>query len=116
MYITMPGFLHPVAHPSSVRLAPNPARREAHAPDSNRSRIVAELKCAAVEIDPVSIDSTFFVVPNRGAERAYAPLYDARCRSGLFGVARITMHSRESVVVLRQCGNGIVAQTLFYEP
>ena len=70
----------------------------------------------SVGIDPVSIDSTFFVVPNRGAERAYALLYEALCRSGLFGVAQITMHSRESVVVLRPSGNGIVAQTLFYEP
>ena len=69
-----------------------------------------------VEMDPVSIDSTFFVVPDRGAERAYALLYEALCRSGSFGVTQITMNSRESVVVLRPSGNGIVAQTLFYEP
>ena len=60
-----------------------------------------------VEIDPVSIESTFFVVPDRGAERAYALLYAALSRSGVFAVVQITMHSRESVVVLRPSGNGI---------
>ena len=68
------------------------------------------------DIDPVSVDSTFFVVPDRSAERAYALLHEALCRSGLFAVTQITMHSRESVVVLRPSANGIVAQTLFYEP
>jgi DNA end-binding protein Ku len=68
-----------------------------------------------VEIEPVFIDSTFFVVPDRAGQRAYALLLEALCGSGLVGVAQIAMHSRESVLVLRPCANSIIAQTLFYE-
>ena len=67
------------------------------------------------DVDLLLFDSTFFVVPDRGGERAYALLFEALCRSGLIGVAQIAMHSRESVIVLRALGSGIVAQTLFYE-
>ena len=68
-----------------------------------------------VEIEPVFIDSTFFVVPDPAGQRAYALLLEALCGSGLVGVAQIAMHSRESVLVLRPCANSIIAQTLFYE-
>ena len=64
-----------------------------------------------VEIEPVFIDSTFFVMPNRAGQQAYALLLEALCRSGLVGVAQVAMHSRESVLVLRPCGNSIIAQS-----
>src|SRR5215207_2880139 len=68
------------------------------------------------EIDPAAVDVTFFAVPERGAERACALLFEALSRTGLLGIAQITMHSRESVVVLRASGSGMIAQSLFYEP
>jgi transposase InsO family protein len=52
-----------------------------------------------VEVEPVFIDSTFFVVPDRAGQRAYALLLEALCGSGLVGVAQIAMHSRESVLL-----------------
>jgi len=68
------------------------------------------------DIDPAAVDLTFFAVPERGAERVYALLFEALSRTGLLGIAQITMHSRESIVVLRAAGCGIIAQSLFYEP
>jgi DNA end-binding protein Ku len=68
------------------------------------------------DIDPVAVDVAFFAVPERGAERVYALLFEALSRTGLLGIAQITMHSRESIVILRACGSGIIAQSLFYEP
>ena len=70
---------------------------------------------SAAEFEPVFMDSTYLVVPDRVGQRAYALLLEALCRSGLAGLAQVAMHSRESVVVLRPCGNSIIAQTLFYE-
>ena len=67
------------------------------------------------EIEPVFVDSTFFVVPDRAGQRACALLLEALCRSGLVGVAQVAMHSRESVVLLRPCQTSIIAQTPFYE-
>jgi DNA end-binding protein Ku len=67
------------------------------------------------EIDLTYFDSTFYVVPNRAGEPAYAVLFQALARTGCAGLAQITMHSRESVVILRACGCRIIAQTLFYD-
>src|SRR3954447_4566501 len=68
------------------------------------------------EIDVVLVESTFFVLPNWGSDRAYGVLCKALGRSGLIGVSQITMHSRESVIVVRAHDQGLIAQTLFYEP
>ena len=70
----------------------------------------------ASEIDLAYFDSTFYVVPNHSSEPAYALLFEALARTGLAGLAQITMHnSRESVVIFRACGCAIIAQTLFYD-
>ena len=68
------------------------------------------------DIDLTYFDSTFYVVPNRSTDPAYALLFQALARTGLAGLAQITMHnSREFVVILRACGCRIIAQTLFYD-
>lgn len=68
------------------------------------------------EIDLLLLESSFFVLPDWGSQRAYAVLFQALSRSGLVGVSQITMHSRESVIVFRTHQQDILAQTLFYEP
>ena len=67
------------------------------------------------EIDLMYFDSTFYVVPNRAGEPAYALLFQALARSELAGLTQMTIHSRESLVILRAGGCGLVAQTLFYD-
>ena len=58
-------------------------------------------------------DSTFYIVPNALASQPTL-CCSALARSGLAGVTQMTMHSRESFVILRAGGRGIVAHTLFY--
>lgn len=67
------------------------------------------------EINLTYFDSTFYVVPNRSSDRGYGVLFQALARTGLAAVAQITLHSRESVVILRACGCRMIAQTLFYD-
>jgi DNA end-binding protein Ku len=56
------------------------------------------------EINLTYFDSTFYIVPNRSSDRGYGVLFQPLARTGLAAVAQITLHSRESVVILRACG------------
>jgi DNA end-binding protein Ku len=66
------------------------------------------------EVDPVYFERSYYVVPETGGERAYALLLQAMQNQGCWGVARIGMHKREHILILRTTGNGIIAHTMFY--
>ncbi len=67
------------------------------------------------EVDPLYLETSYFVVPDRNGEKAYALLFQALRETGYAGVAEVAMHSREHVVILRAGRAGIVAHTMFYE-
>jgi DNA end-binding protein Ku len=71
---------------------------------------------SAAEIEPVFMDSTYLVVPDRVGQRAYALLLEALCRSGLAGLAQVAMHSRESVVVLDRAETASLRKRCFMRP
>ena len=66
------------------------------------------------EVDPIYFERSYYVVPEIGGERAYALLLQAMQNQGCWGVARIGMHKREHILILRTTQNGIVAHTMFY--
>ena len=66
------------------------------------------------EVDPVYFERSYYVVPEIGGERPYALLLQAMQNQGCWGIARIGMHKREHIVILRTTGNGIIAHTMFY--
>ena len=53
------------------------------------------------DIDPVYLETSYYVSPEAGGERAYALLYRSMQLSGLVALAQFAMHGREHVVVLR---------------
>jgi DNA end-binding protein Ku len=66
-------------------------------------------------IDPVIQQSSYYVLPGDAAgERAYALLFKAMRDSELVGVAKIAMHSREYVVIVRPGEHGILLHTMYY--
>ena len=67
------------------------------------------------EVDPIYFETSYYVAPDRGGERAYSLLFEALRNSGFVGVAQIAMHNREHVVILRPGRSGIVLHTMFYE-
>jgi DNA end-binding protein Ku len=67
------------------------------------------------EIDPVYFETSYYVVPDRAGERAYALLLEALRRTGFTAVARLAMHNREHVVVVRPGRTGMILHTLFFE-
>src|SRR6185437_1733764 len=66
------------------------------------------------EVDPIYFERSYYVAPNSGGEKAYALLLEAMRKEGYFGVARIGMHKREHMLILRPTENAIVAHTMFY--
>ncbi len=67
------------------------------------------------ELDAVYLDSSYYVQPDAAGEKAYTLLYKAMKESEHVAVAKITMHNREHVVVLRPGKQGILLHTMFYQ-
>ncbi len=67
------------------------------------------------EIDPVYLETSYWVSPERQGERAYALLYRALLDARRAAIGEVAMHGREHVLVIRAGRKGLVAHTMFYE-
>ena len=65
-------------------------------------------------VDPIYFERSYYVAPDAGAEKVYALLLEAMRREECFGVARIGMHRREHMLILRPAKECLVAHTMFY--
>ena len=66
------------------------------------------------EIDPVFFETSYYVVPDRGGEKAYAILFAALRSTQQVALARVGMYGREHVVIVRHGAHGMLAHTMFY--
>ena len=69
----------------------------------------------ADQVDPIYLESSYYVAPDEGGEKAYALLFTALKDSGYYGVAKVAMHNREHIIVLRPGAKGILSHTMFYQ-
>jgi DNA end-binding protein Ku len=66
------------------------------------------------EIDPVFLETSYYVIPAPGGEKPYGLFYRALTETKLAALARVAMHGREHVIVLRAGSKGLIAHTMFY--
>lgn len=66
------------------------------------------------EIDPIFFESSYYVAPDANGQKPYGLLLEALRQSGYDAVAKITMHGREHVVILRPSERGIMLHTMYY--
>src|SRR5450432_2526847 len=66
------------------------------------------------DVDPVYLESSYYMAPDAGGEKAYALLFEALKKSGYSGVAKIAMHNREHIVILRPGQRGILLHTMYF--
>jgi DNA end-binding protein Ku len=66
------------------------------------------------EIDPVYLETSYYMTPEPEGEKPYALLYEALRRTGYSALAQIAMHRREHVAIIRAGMRGIVMHTMFY--
>jgi DNA end-binding protein Ku len=79
---------------------------------ANAMEILSFVK--AEEIDPVFFDASYYAKPADAGVRAYHLLLDAMRKTGYAGVAQVTMHGRENIVIIRARDNGLTLHTMFY--
>jgi len=69
----------------------------------------------AAQVDPIYLESSYYVAPDEGGEKPYALLFQTLKESGYFGVAKVAMHNREHIIILRPGAKGIVSHTMYYQ-
>jgi DNA end-binding protein Ku len=69
----------------------------------------------ADQVDPIYLESSYYVAPDEGGEKPYALLYEALRDSNFYGVAKVAMHNREHIIVLRPGAKGILSHTMYYQ-
>ncbi len=65
-------------------------------------------------VDPVYLESSYYLAPEEGGQKPYALLFEAMRESGYYGIAKIAMHNREHIVVLRPAKTGMMLHTMYY--
>jgi DNA end-binding protein Ku len=66
------------------------------------------------EIDPVYFEKSYYLTPQRGAEKPYVLLVRAMERAGRVAVARFVLRTKEHLTAIRPGGNLLVLETLFF--
>jgi DNA end-binding protein Ku len=64
------------------------------------------------EIDPVFYDTPYWLGPQKGAEEAYTVLMEALERSGLVGIGRFVLRTREQLVALHPADGALRLETM----
>src|ERR1022692_861503 len=68
----------------------------------------------ADDVDPVFLESSYYMAPDEGGDKPYSLLFEAMKQSKYYGVAKIAMHNREHVVIIRPGDRGMVLHTMYY--
>jgi DNA end-binding protein Ku len=66
------------------------------------------------EVDPIYFESSYYVGPEESAAKPYQLFLQALVLTKYHAVAKLTMHGREHIVLLRPAKGTLVLHTLFY--
>jgi DNA end-binding protein Ku len=87
--------------------------KKAAPPTAKTMEILEFVKSA--EVDAVFFESSYYMAPDDAGEKPYALLFEAMKRSGYVAIAKLTMHSREHIVIVRPGQKGLLLHTMYYE-
>jgi DNA end-binding protein Ku len=66
------------------------------------------------DIDPVYYDHPYYLVPDKGAGKAYGLLLGAMKESGKVAIARVVLRSKEQLVAIRPAGDVLMMETMIF--
>jgi DNA end-binding protein Ku len=66
------------------------------------------------EMDPLYFDSSYYLAPEDAGVKAYQLLMKGMQESGYGAIAKLTMHQREHIVIIRPGSKGMTLHTMFY--
>src|SRR6516165_1558824 len=67
------------------------------------------------QVDPIYLESSYYVAPDEGGERPFALLFEALRESKYYALAKVAMHNREHIIILRPGAKGILSHTMYYQ-
>jgi DNA end-binding protein Ku len=93
----------------------NPDELEALDPEKSRTIDIEDFVDLA-EIDPVYYDHPYYLVPDKGAAKAYGLLLNAMEESGKVAIARVVLRSKEQLVAIRPNRDGtlLMMETMIF--
>jgi DNA end-binding protein Ku len=83
-------------------------------PDSARTMEILEF-VKVEEIDPLYYDASYYVTPEDEGKKAYQLLLEAMDQTGYCAIAKLSMHQREHIVIIRPRAEGMTLHTMFYQ-
>ncbi len=66
------------------------------------------------KIDPIHFEKTYYLGPDKGADRPYALLREAMKKTGRAALAKYAARGKQYLVLVRPMGEGVVMQQLRY--
>jgi DNA end-binding protein Ku len=66
------------------------------------------------EIDPVYYDHPYYLVPDKGATKAYGLLLGAMKQANKVAIARVVLRSKEQLVAIRPSGDVLMMETMLF--
>lgn len=102
---------YPVDRNTNV-LVTNEELKALNAASSETMEIVQFVKLD--DVDPIYYQTSYFTVSEEPGKRAYALLMQGMERLHLGAIAKITLHQREQIVMMRPYEHGLVLHTLYY--
>ena len=90
-----------------------PEELEALDPKKTRSIDIQEF-VRLEEIDPIYYDSTYYLAPAPGAEKAYGLLLKAMSEAGKVAIGRVVLRTKEYLAAIRPAGDVMVMVTMLF--
>ncbi len=66
------------------------------------------------EVDPIYYETSYYTVAEEPGRRAYSLMMQAMQKLKLGAIAKLTLHQREQVVIIRPYEHGLILHTLYY--
>jgi DNA end-binding protein Ku len=81
--------------------------------DSSEAMEIAQFVSLA-EVDPIYYEASYYSAPEDPGKRAYGLLLQAMEKLNVAAIAKVTLHQREQIVLMRPYHQGIVLHTLYF--
>ena len=84
------------------------------APPSSKAMEIIEF-VAVKDVDPLYFDASYFVTPQEAGLKSYHLLLRGMRETARAAIAKVTMHQREYLVMIRPRTKGLTLHTLYFE-
>jgi len=90
-----------------------PEELDAIAPEKTRTIDIEDF-VDLEDIDPIYYDHPYYLVPDKGAAKAYGLLLEAMREAGKVAIARVVLRSKEQLVAIRPAGDLLAMETMIF--